>query len=455
MYDILIKNCTVVNGDQLPFLGSVAIQDELIAALLEPDVEVPAKTVIDGSNQALFPGIIDPHVHFHYTYNYRDNKEDYSKETQSALLGGVTTAIRMHRGRTAINEHLPPEIELICNESRIDMTVHLTLSSEDDLSDFPEICDRYGITSFKLYMAYKGKAGLLQGISGSDDGYLYKAMKRIGEYPGGVACIHAENSEIIEQIVSELKNKQRDDIAAWAEARPSWTEGEAIFRAGTIALNTKCPLYVVHVTSEEGIKAIELLRARGAEIYCEVCTQHLTHTANTPLGPVAKVNPPLRFQADVDALWNAIERGVVDTIATDHVAHTTAKANVPLWDVMPGNPGTATMLPVMLHYGYHTGRLSLSRIADLLSRKAADIFQMPNKGRIIPGADADLALVDLNMERVVDAEWLRSASDYSLYQGMSLKGWPTKTILRGRVAMDNGEILVPPGFGEFVERRGT
>ena len=452
MFDLIIRNCQIVNGDQKPFMGSVAVKGEKIAAILEADTEITARVDINGTGQVLFPGIIDPHVHFHYTYNYRDNSRDYDTETFSALLGGVTTAIRMHRGQSSIEKHLPPEIEMLEAQSRIDMTMHLTLMTEEHLATFPEYCDLFGINSFKLYLAYKGKAGELQGILGSDDGFLFDAMCRIGRYPGGIVCVHAENSEIIERLVSQLKAEGRNDLAAWTEARPGWTEGEAISRAGYIAHNANCPLYIVHMTSAEGVQAVEQLRDRGVQVYAEVCIQHLTHTIDTSLGVLAKVNPPLRYQEDVLALWDAVERGVIDTIATDHVAHTKAKAKVPLWDIMPGNPGTATLLPALLTFGYHAGRLSLSQVASLLSKNTSDIFRLENKGKIVVGGDADLVLVDLSLERQATPEWLGSPSDYSLYQNMTLKGWPTKVVLRGEVVMEDGEVKAEPGYGKFIRR---
>jgi dihydropyrimidinase len=452
MFDLLIHNCLIVNGVETPFKGSVATQGEKIAAILDANTDLPSRKRIDGKGQVLFPGLIDPHVHYHYGYNYRDNAQDYDTETYSALIGGVTTAIRMHRGQTPFDDHLPQEIELLEAQSRIDMTLHLTLMTDEHIKTFPQYCDQYGINSFKLYLAYKGKAGELQGILGADDGFFYDAMENIGHYPNSVACIHAENSEIAERLGSKLKLEGRDDLPAWTEARPGWTEGEAVFRSGYIAHYAKCPIYIVHLTSKEGVEAIENLRSRGYQVYAEVCCQHLTHTNETELGSIAKVNPPLRYKSDVDALWDAVERGVIDTVATDHVAHTTAKAKVPLWGVMPGNPGTATTLPAMITYGYHTGRLTLSRIASLLSKNSSDIFHLENKGKIAVGADADLVLVDLNLEKLVDPGWLGSSSDYSLYQGQTLKGWPTFVLLRGQIALENDDVKVQPGYGKFIKR---
>jgi dihydropyrimidinase len=452
MFDLLIRNCTIVNGGERPVRGSVAIRGEKVAAILEPHTEVAAHVVIDADGHVLFPGLIDPHVHYHYPYGYRSADTDYSTETESALVGGVTTAIRMHRDQRPLAEHLPSEIGLLESQSRIDMAFHLALMTEAHLQDFPEHSQRQGINSFKLYMAYKGKAGELQGILGADDGYLFEAMRRIGRYPGGVACVHAENSEIIERLASDLRNSGREGLEAWADARPGWVEKEAVTRAGYLARQADCPLYIVHISSAEGVSAIEHLRSREVRVYAEVCVHHLTTTWDSPLGNIAKVNPPLRHERDLEALWDAVSRGVVDTVATDHVAHTTAKADVPFWEIMPGNPGTATMLPALLTFGYHKGRLTLSQIASLLSKNASEIFDLPEKGRIAVGADADLVVVDVEKECLVSPNALHSSSDYSLFQGMVLRGWPIVVILRGQIVLEDGEVKAPPGFGRFLRR---
>jgi dihydroorotase-like cyclic amidohydrolase len=205
------------------------------------------------------------------------------------------------------------------------------------------------------------------------------------------------------------------------------------------------------------VEAIEHLRSRGVRVYAEVCIHHLTMTVNEAQdkhGFLAKVNPPLRSQKDIDALWDAVQRGVIDTIGTDHVAHTRAKAKPSLWEVMPGFSGTATMLPALLSEGYHKRGIPLNRIVSLTSHKASTIFNLKEKGSIRIGADADLTLIDLDLERTDHADDLLSVSDYNLHQGRKLKGWPTLVILRGQVAMLDGEIKVQPGYGRFIRRTG-
>lgn len=457
MFDLLIRNCIIVNAGQPPFDASVGIIGEKIAAILQPDSTLPARVEIDAQGKTLFPGLIDTHVHYRYDCGYRSGDEDYFTETRSALTGGVTTALRMHRELTPYRQSIPAELALFAPQSHMDLSFHLAIMTEEQLDSFPQYADQYGINSFKLYLAYKGKAGKLQGLQGADDGFLYDAMRRIGRYPNGVACVHAENSEIAERLAEQLQAAGRNDLADWTEARPGWTESEAITRAGTIAHHADCPLYIVHISSAEGVEAIEHLRSRGVRVYAEVCIHHLTMTVNEAQdkhGLLAKVNPPLRSQKDIDALWDAIQRGVIDTIGTDHVAHTRAKAKPSLWEVMPGFSGSATMLPALLTEGYHQRGIPLNRIVALTSYNASTIFDLKDKGSIRIGADADLTLIDLDLERTVHPDDLLSVSDYSLHEGRTLKGWPTLVILRGQVAVLDGEIKIQPGYGRFIRRTG-
>ncbi|MCC7446994.1 MAG: dihydroorotase family protein [Anaerolineae bacterium] len=455
MFDLLIRNCLIVNAGQRPYPGSVGIVGEKIAAILEAHTPLTARVEIDGQGRALFPGAIDPHVHYRYDRGYQDGNSDYSTETRSALHGGITTAIRMQRELTPYHQSIPAELALMAPQTHIDMAFHLAIMTEEQLATFPQYADQYGINSFKLYLAYKGKAGKLQGLQGADDGFLYDAMQQIGRYPNGVALVHCENSEIAERLGDQLRASGRADLRAWTEARPGWAEGEAIQRTGYIAYHAECPLYVVHISSAEGIEAVIHLRQRGMPAYAEVCMHHLTMTveeAEDRFGALAKVNPPLRPERDVNALWDAVAQGIIDTVATDHVAHTTAKVKDSLWAVMPGFAGSGTMLPALITEGYHKRGIALERIAALASGNAARIFHLSNKGAIVVGADADLTLVDLNLERAVHAPDLLSNADHSMLEGRVLKGWPVTVILRGQLAVQDEQIMIPAGCGQFVPR---
>lgn len=451
-FDLTILNARLVDRGYDRVLATIGIRDGKIAAIVDPDVTLSAPSHIDAAGKPVMPGVIDPHVHYHYGYNYRDNSGDYVTETASALLGGVTTALRMHRALTPYPEHLPAEIAMIETESRMGIGIHLTIQTEDQLDTFADTAEAFGISSFKLYIAYKGRAGKLQGIEGSDDGFIFEAMRRIGRL-GGVACVHAENSEVSQRFGDGLRAAGADGLKAWEASRPGWTEAEAITRAGFLAEAAGVSLYIVHLSSPAGARAIEALRDRGVQVFAEASIQYLTTTYDSDLGGLAKVTPPLRSPEDVAELWDAVRRGVIDTIGTDHVAHTSAKAADTIWDVMPGFSGSGTLLPALMTFGYHAGHLSLQDVVRLLSVSSADIFGLGSKGRIQIGADADLVVLDVDETRVVRPADLGSAADYSIYQGLALTGWPAVVIRGGAIVMRDGVVLAEPGAGEYLRRQ--
>jgi dihydropyrimidinase len=184
----------------------------------------------------------------------------------------------------------------------------------------------------------------------------------------------------------------------------------------------------------------------------ETCPHYLTHDLDADIGPIGKANPPFRSADDVAAMWEGLADGSIDVVASDHVPRKRATKEKSIWSASQGFPGTATILPVLLDQGYHRGRLSLTRIAELLTSSPARIFNLANKGTLEVGADADVTLVDLEESRVVDPVALGSYSDYSLYEGWTLKGWPHRAILRGQTIMHDGRITGLGGYGRYLAR---
>ncbi len=188
-------------------------------------------------------------------------------------------------------------------------------------------------------------------------------------------------------------------------------------------------------------------------VFAETCPQYLTLTKDSPLGNLGKVNPPLREPEDNKALWKGIKDGIVDTIGTDHCGLRKEVKTGTIWDAKPGFPGSATMLPVLLSEGVNKGRISIERIVEITSFNTAKIFNLyPQKGTIRVGADADLTIVDLNLEKEVEPEMLLSCSDFSLYESWKIKGWPVMTMIRGKIVMEDGKIIGEKGFGQFLRR---
>ena len=274
--------------------------------------------------------------------------------------------------------------------------------------------------------------------------------------PAPVLAVHPENIETIWRIMPEVRASGRDDLAAWTLARPDFVEAHDIFTALLFGRRTGCHIYIPHLTCREGLDLVRRHRADGWRATVETCPHYLTHTIDSEVGTLGKVNPPLRTRDDVEALWEGLADGSIQTVGSDHNSRPRARKEGSIWTASAGFPSVTTLLPVMLSEGHHRRGLPLERIAELTASGPARIFGLhPRKGTIAVGADADLALVDLDRERSVDAADCDSRSDFSIWDGWTLRGWPVATIVRGVTVMRDGRVAASPGHGRWVERVAT
>jgi dihydropyrimidinase len=249
-------------------------------------------------------------------------------------------------------------------------------------------------------------------------------------------------------------------LEIWSNSRPASSEVKSIYKITKMAMKCGAKLYFVHIGSSDALKSIEKSRNRyrNLTIWTETCPHYLTHTTEYDK-IIGKVVPPIRSKADVLMLWRAIECGLIDSVGTDHVANklTTKVVDHDLWKSLAGFPGLATMLPVMLSEGVNKNRISIERVSEVCSYNTARIFGMyPKKGTIRCGSDADLTIVDMEKEQIVTPDLLQSYSDYTIYDGWKLRGWPIMTIVRGRIVMDFGFVNPSAiGHGEYVTTEGT
>jgi len=435
--DLLLRDGTLVLPDFGMVPGSVGIKDGRIAAILAPGVTLPADEVVDCAQRWIMPGVIDPHVHF----GFGSPETDFLTESRSAALGGVTSALSFYRTadfRTGFDGYR----DRVATQSCIDFGLHFGITSHLHVETLAECSRRFGVTSYKLYLMYKGAAGLAQGFTEIDDALLYAAARATAAIDGAILGIHCENVEVIPYLREPLRLAGRDDLAAWNEQSPDFLEAENVHRACYFAGKVGCPINIVHLSSREALNEVRRhRRTNAAPVHVETCPHYLLLDDASGAGVLAKVNPPIRGRADVDALWEGIADGSVNTVGTDHVPRKrSTKEGKGIWASSNGFPGVATMLPILLHEGYHRRGIAPERIAAVLSRNAARLYNLTGKGAIAVGFDADLAIVDPNLERVVDPAQLESFADYSPFEGMTLKGWPVMTLLRGRKVMVDGKI---------------
>lgn len=460
--DKIIKNGKVV----IPKVGiveaNIAIKDGKIAAILEKGETCEAKEVIDASGKYIMPGLIDPHVHWGL---YGDPLPDSTrKESASAAIGGFTTALQYRRSPVFDKENISKLLDDMSPNTHIDYSLQLFVTMDRHKDNISCAVKEMGVTSFKFFTTEREERvnSDINGLSDSNipepytDGFCIEAMEEMAKYDGKVvANFHPENYELVEKIAPKVRASGAEGLAAWDLARPEMAEAETIARLGYFAEKTGCPLYLVHISCKEAADKLAECKKSNEKIWGETCPHYLLLNTESPIGELGKVNPPLRDKKNNEALWKALADGTIDTVGSDNCACKKEVKDGNIWSAAPGFAGTATILPALLSEGYHKGRLSLERIAEVTSYNAAKIFNLyPQKGTIMPGADADLVIVDLEKEQEVKAENLKSYSDFSVFEGWNFKGWPTTTILRGEVIAQDGKMAVEPGYGNYLKRNG-
>ncbi len=447
-FDSIIRGGIVVDPSVGEALVDIAVKDGVIAALLAPASSAQAKETINAAGRHIFPGLIDAHIHF----GFGEPVTEYTTETMYAAQGGFTTVLGYFLNNEPYGGVFERELALAEPRAYVDFGFHFSTASELHIQELDEYVSKYGVTSFKYFMNFKGEEGRYLGLDGTDDGYLYALLEKAASLGDVTVVLHTENIEMVNRFRREAQAQGKNTLRDWSLSKPAFTEAESVVRAMYFAEHLGAKIYIPHLSTRMALDEVRRWRDRYDNIFVETCPHYLTHTMDSDMGSIGKANPPFRTQDDVDALWNGLADGSIDVVASDHVPRKRATKEKPIWQASQGFPGTATILPVLLDHGYRRGRLSLPRIAELLCTAPAAIFGLPQKGRIQIGADADLTIADLNRERVVRAGELGSYSDYSLYDGWSLRGWPVLTLVRGVTVMRDGVIAGPPGHGRYLPR---
>lgn len=466
--DLVIPNFDVIRAD-------IGIRGEKIVAVAEDIAPDSCGKVVDAKGKYVFPGVIDSHFHIGI---YRPFDEDARTESASAASGGVTTILSYFRtGKSYLNkvgpfrEIFPELMELSKGSFITDYSYHIAPMTGEQLSEMEWLVRECGVGTFKYYMFYKmidlagssSSSGYLMLKDSLDFGFLYKLMKEVSRLnelfkdSGGIRLsIHCENPEIIPVCTEEVKEKSSGNLMKdYSASRPGWGEALAVEEAGFIANQTGCPVNLLHLSSKEAVEAAQKVAADypHLDFLAEATLHHLAMSTENDYGILGKVNPPVRGPKDIDSLWNSTLKGEIKTVVSDHACTTISFKTGDLWTAMPGFGGTALMFPVLVTEGHHKRGLPLQRIAELTSLNPATYHNLyPKKGTIRVGSDADLAIVDLNREKEVQADILFSAQDFTPFEGMKLKGWADCTILRGKVIFQNAKVLGEPGYGDYIKR---
>lgn len=452
--DLVLKNCSVVRPSGV-FRAGVAVDDGKIVAVAQESHLPAADRVIDCGEKFVMPGVIDNHVHIGV---YKPWIPDI-QETQSAAAGGVT-CLGNYIGMGSIAwtgsylEKMQGWIDDYNANAYVDCFFHFPLQSDIQISEMERYYRDYKVSFFKFLPYLGGEANDL-GLKEIDDGQIWDGFKQASKlgHPVTIAT-HCENMRIVRRLKAQLVAAGRKDSPANTESRPQPVETLDVLKNMYMAKVFNCPLYIVHVTSSDSVDAIARGKYKGQRIVAEACTHHLTVDRNNPYGPIGIEYPSLKDRADIERLWRGIAEGTIDTVATDHCS-TTRDQKTDIWTAKAGFPGWETLLPLTLTEGVRKRGLPLSRAAAILSENPARANSVyPRKGAIEVGSDADLVVVDMKRTEKVSFEknLHYKVSDYCLYEGWELTGWPSMTVLRGSVVYEDGQVVGKAGSGRYTTR---
>jgi dihydropyrimidinase len=417
---------------------------------------------INGNGLISVPGIIDPHVHYGV---YSPIENAAKTESHAAAIGGITTMMRMLRLGSSYKNSLIPQLIASSQNHYVDYTIHASIFNTQQIDEMKFCIDKW-ITSFKLYMNLGGDVGhvymdmepgttsLREAKVDVTNELIQKVVQKAASF-GCPVLVHAEDYESCACGIKTAKEKHKDGLSAWSESRSTQSEVKAIKTISQFARECDCILYFVHIGSSDALNQIQIEKKNGTRIFVETCPHYLTLSYEKQEGYLAKVMPPIRTSADIQSVWHAINDGSIDTIGTDHVANQLKLklGGNDVWDALAGFPGIGTFLPILLSEGVNKSRISIEKLTNLTSTNAAKIFGMyPTKGTIEKNSDADITMIDLKKEKKVTSELFGGFSDYLVYDGWELKGWPVKTIVRGTVVADNFEVIGKLGYGKMVVR---
>jgi dihydroorotase-like cyclic amidohydrolase len=456
MFDTVILNGNIVYPGRNISCGNIGINNGKIEAITGTDIEIQGKNVIDATGKFIFPGIIEPHSHL----GIGAGEEDLLTETSSAAIGGVTTVLFFLRQNTPYDETYREIKSMGEEKAYIDFSFHIVLITEEHLDSIPKYINDFGITSFKLYLTYRGEDAKTTTIGGNPiqfdtitDGYLLESFDKLSNFPKAIAIVHAEDVEIVHRAKKKLISAGRSDLEAWELSRPVIAEVEGVRRALAFAKETGCRVNILHLTSEQALNEAKEFRKGYNKIFLEACHPYLVLNRGDVTSKKYKLRPPLRTGRDNEKLWEAIREGDINTVGSDHVPRKLAAKMGDIWGPAAGAPGTPYLFPIMLSEGYHKRQIPLTSIANTISLNPAKLYGLyPQKGDISVGSDADLVIVDLNREYVLKASDIKQYSDYILYEDLKVKGYPELTIIRGKVVARNGEVVGDSGWGKFIKR---
>ncbi len=463
---MLIKNASLIT-DSKTFQADLLIEGEKIARI-EPDISAAGHELLDATGKFITPGGVDPHIHLDLPMFGTVSSDDHYTGTKAAAFGGTTTVIDF------VSLDFPTMRESVdawrvkAEKAAVDYSAHMNLTRFDEkiAAEIPSL-PGMGITTLKTFTAYNKRLRLT-------DGEIFRAL-RIAREHGMLVMLHAENGDVIETLVAEALEAGLTAPEWHARTRPAWGAVEATLRACSLAAQAEAPLYIVHMNAAGEVDMLNYSRQHGVQVMGETCPQYLFFTEDDlrrPDGAKWVCSPPMRTKADNARLWEGLAVGTLQTIGTDHCPFFFDGTKPIFYEGQPvaipgkelgrddftkipnGLPGVGDRLPVLWTTGVGSGKITAQQFVALTSSNPAKIFGLyPRKGALLPGSDADLVIWDPQKKVRYGVAISHQRTDYNLYEGWELTGYPEKVYLRGELIVDGERWLGRRGMGKFLPRK--
>jgi dihydropyrimidinase len=466
MASYLIKGGQLITASET-YHADILVEGETIAEISQ-EISSPAAQIIDATGKIIMPGGIDPHTHFDLPMFGTVSSDDHYSGHKAAAFGGTTTVLDfVSQDLATLAESIDAWHAKADAKAAIDFGFHMNISHFDEkvaaeISHLPEI----GITSIKVFTAYNNRLRL-------DDGNIFRVM-RIAKECGLLTMLHAENGDVIEVLTAEALAEGHTTPEWHAYTRPAWGAVEATLRASSLAAQANASLYIVHMNVAGEVDQLQFARQRGVAVMGETCPPYLFFTVDhlkRPDGSKWICSPPMRTVEDNQRLWQGLKEGTIQVVGTDHCPFFFEGSKPIHYEGNPiaipgkelgkddftkipnGLPGVGDRLPIMWTYGVRAGRITANQFVALTSTNPAKIFGLyPRKGSILPGSDADLVIWDMERRIKYGVEYAQHRTDYNLFEGWELVGFPEKVFLRGNLLVDKGVWYGKPGMGRYLKR---
>lgn len=467
MSSFMIKGGQIITASEI-YYGDILVRGEKIVEV-GVDLDESVNSIFDAGGKLIMPGGIDPHTHFDLPMFDTVSSDDHYTGHKAAAYGGTTTVMDfVSQDFETLAESVAAWHTKADSKAAIDFGFHMNITRLDNriAQEIPELV-KMGITSVKVFTAYNNRLRLT-------DGEIFRVMRIAGENEL-LVMLHAENGDVIELLTAEAVAAGHTKPEWHAYTRPAWGAVEAGLRAAALAEQARATLYIVHMNVAGEVDQLRYVRDNGLSAMGETCPQYLFFTEDhlrREDGAKWICSPPVRTVNDNNRLWQGLSDGTIQVVGTDHcpfffdgtseIMYEKSPISIPgkelgkddFTKIPNGLPGVGDRLPILWTYGVRAGKITPNRFVALTSTNPAHIFGLyPRKGAIIPGADADLVIWDPEQRLTYGVAHAQHRTDYNLYEGWELVGYPEKVFLRGNLIVDKGEWLGRAGMGRFLSRQ--